>query len=191
MAHKDPLELLVGIAKILRTLSIPYLVTGGMAVLIWGRPRFTADIDIVIELQRSDVDKLEIALKALGNKGFIDKDTIIEALSTQGEFNFIDGSTGVKIDFWILGNSAFDQRRIKRRVKKIILGKTIWFSSPEDLILIKAAWYKESQSSRQIEDIESIFAISADNLDRKYLKRWATSLGVSPILAKFLQDKSD
>ncbi len=185
MSHQDPLELLTGIARILKAMRIPYIVSGGMAVLIWGRPRFTADIDIVIELQRKDIEEFEWALKALGRKGFIDKDTIIEALSTQGEFNFIDGTTGVKVDFWILKDSAFDISRIKRKIKKTILGETIWFSSPEDLILIKADWYRESQSSRQIEDIESIFSISGDILDRKYITRWAEVLGVSDILKKF------
>lgn len=43
----DPRKLLIKIAKILKELKIPYLVTGGVAVLIWGRPRFTADIDIL------------------------------------------------------------------------------------------------------------------------------------------------
>lgn len=190
MAHKDPLELLGAIGKILRTLHIPYIVSGGMAVLIWGRPRFTADIDIVIELKRTHVEKFERALKELGRNGFIDKDTMIEALSAQGEFNFIDGNTGIKVDFWILGDNSFDQSRIKRKIKKTVLGEIIWFSSPEDLILIKAQWYKELQSSRQIEDIESIFTISADKLNREYIRHWAESLGVSGILAKFLQAKA-
>jgi len=47
----DPRQLLVKVAKVLDNLSIPYVVTGGMAVTIWGRVRFTADIDIVIELK--------------------------------------------------------------------------------------------------------------------------------------------
>jgi Na+/glutamate symporter len=45
-----PEELLKKIAKILDDLKIPYAVTGGFAVSIWGIPRYTADIDIIIEL---------------------------------------------------------------------------------------------------------------------------------------------
>jgi len=51
MQSEDPRHLLVNIAKILERLKIPYMVTGGMAVFIWGRPRFTADIDMVIEFK--------------------------------------------------------------------------------------------------------------------------------------------
>ncbi len=50
MREADPRQLLVSITKTLKYLNIPYLVTGGIAVLVWGRPRFTADIDIVVEL---------------------------------------------------------------------------------------------------------------------------------------------
>ena len=47
----DPRHLLIRIVEILNKLEIPYIVTGGIAVLIWGRPRFTANIDIVIQLK--------------------------------------------------------------------------------------------------------------------------------------------
>jgi len=41
-------ELLIKIAGILEELNIPYAVTGGIAVSVWGRTRFTADIDMAI-----------------------------------------------------------------------------------------------------------------------------------------------
>jgi len=44
-------NLLTKIAKELENLKIPYLVTGGIAVAVWGRVRATLDIDIVIENQ--------------------------------------------------------------------------------------------------------------------------------------------
>jgi len=43
-------KLLVQIASILERFDIEYLVTGGFAVSVWGRPRATFDIDIVIKL---------------------------------------------------------------------------------------------------------------------------------------------
>jgi len=67
----NPRYLLANIAKILKRLEIPYIITGGMAVLLWGRPRFTADIDIVIELKEKYIDKLETALRELGEARYI------------------------------------------------------------------------------------------------------------------------
>lgn len=182
MEKIDPRHLLIRVTGILDSLKIPYLVTGGIAVLIWGRPRFTADIDIVVELRRSHLKDLVKKLRDLGEDGYIDKISAEQALLSKGEFNFINGETGVKVDFWILRNDLFDKSRLDRRIAKEILGKKVYFSSPEDLILIKLKWYKDSQSSRQLEDVESILKISGGELDMNYLKNWAARLGVSETL---------
>lgn len=186
MEYEDPKELLIVIAKTLDNLGIPYFVTGGMAVLIWGRSRFTADIDIVIQLKERDVDGLLKALRALGKATYVDEYALRQGLLKGGEFNFIDGVSGVKVDFWLppIGDRTTGiefERRISRKVD----GEKVYFVSPEDLILKKAFLYGDV-SSKQIEDIESIFKTSGDKLDFKYLKDQAKKLGVSEILKKFL-----
>ncbi|MFW6130433.1 MAG: nucleotidyl transferase AbiEii/AbiGii toxin family protein, partial [Atribacterota bacterium] len=155
MEKIDPRYLLVKIAKILDKLKIPYFITGGIAVLIWGRPRFTADIDIVVKFKPDKVDKLEKALLALGGSGYVSKDAMKQALKAKGEFNFVDGKTGVKVDFWIIEDSLFNSSQLKRKVIKKVLNQKIYFISPEDLILNKLRWYKKSGSEQQLEDIKS------------------------------------
>ena len=189
MEQIDPRHLLIKISQILEDLGISYFITGGMAVLVWGRPRFTADIDILVELYSKDVSRLERALLSLGKAGYVDKDAIEEALLREGEFNFIDGVTGVKVDFWILKKNSFDVLRMKRRIGQDILGQRVYFISPEDLILSKLVWYRESQSSRHLEDAESVIKISGKKLDFKYLRKRAKELGASAILTKIRSRK--
>lgn len=186
MTHSDPRELLANIVKILKSLKIPYIVTGGIAVLVWGRPRFTADIDIVIELGVKKIDQLEEALRAIGKAGYVDHDAILDAVARCGEFNFIDGETGVKVDFWILKHDEFDASRLRRKRIKKIGGNAVAFSSPEDLILVKLGWLAASDSSKQAEDIESILKISGEKLDMRYLQRMACSLRLEKQLNRFL-----
>lgn len=176
MEVTDPRHLLASIAKILNDLKIPYVVTGGMAVLIWGRPRFTADIDIAIELKIKDINLLKDALSALGKSNYIDKDMMKDAISNRGEFNFIHGDSGIKVDFWVLQNDPFKISRMERKIEKEIAGEKIYFISPEDLIISKLQWRKISPSSRHMEDIESIMKISGDILDKNYLKFWIEKL---------------
>src|SRR3989338_2729332 len=140
----DPRYLLVKVAEVLDELSILYAVTGGTAVYVWGRPRFTADIDIVIQLREKDVECLALALEKLS--------------------------------------------QLKRRVGKEVLGRTIFFVSPEDLILSKLRWHKEGGSSRQLEDVESIFRFNK-KLDFRYLRKWAKIHDTIDILESLL--KSD
>ena len=141
-----------------------------MAVVVWGRPRYTADIDIVIELKK---DKIEKLIAALIKEGYVDKEAVSEALKYRSEFNFIDRESSLKVDFWILRDSEFDRSRLKRAVLRKIFGTKIYFSSPEDLILRKLLWFNDSKSSRQLEDIHSIMAIIKDKLDYDYLRKWA------------------
>jgi len=191
MPQADPRELLVKIAEILERLDILYMVTGGMAVLVWGRPRFTADIDIVVEIKEKHINVLSQALMALGKAGYVSKEAMQEAISRKGEFNFIDGETGVKVDFWVLNDDPFAKSQIKRRIIKEVDNQKIYFVSPENLILSKLEWYQQSQSSRHLEDVESILKISGDKLDKAYLKQWAERLGFLETLNKILYHVSD
>lgn len=165
-------ELLRKIAEILKTLDIPYIITGGIAVVVWGRPRFTADIDIVVELPPQKLDQLADALYSIDRDVYLDKEMMRDALKKKGEFNFIHPASGLKVDFWILKKDAFDKERMKRRIKKRVVNTDIFLTSPEDLILIKLLWHKESGSTRQMEDIESVLRIQK-KLDFQYLRRWA------------------
>lgn len=174
-------ELLKKIAEILWRLDIPYIITGGVAVVIWGRPRFTADIDIVVELVVQKLKPLAKELLAIDKDVYVDEEMMRRALERRGEFNFIHPASGLKVDFWILKNDAFDKERMRRRVRKKLAGVSFYVTSPEDLILIKLLWYKESESTRQLEDIESILRIQK-KLDKAYLKQWAKDHGTLALL---------
>ena len=186
MEKIDPRHLLVKVAEILQKLKIPYMVTGGMAVFVWGRPRFTADIDIVVELTSATAEKLIPVLRSLSEINYLDENAARDAINRFGEFNFIDGESGIKIDFWVLKNDLFNQTRLKRRIPKIILGRKVFFISPEDLILTKLLWHKSAGTSRHLEDAESTLKISGGKLNIKYLKRWAKKLEVSDVLSKLI-----
>lgn len=172
------------IAKILQKLQIPYLVTGGVAIVVWGRPRYTADIDIIIELKEKKVKEL---VSTLIKEGYVDEDVVREALKYKGEFNFVDNETGLKVDFWILDNSVFDRSRLKRAVVRKIFGVEVFFSSPEDLILKKLLWFKDSKSTRQLEDIHSVMAIIKNKLNYDYLKKWAKKQGTFDLLEEMIR----
>ncbi len=186
MEQIDPRRLLIKVAEILQKFKIPYMVTGGMAVFVWGRPRFTADIDIVAELNLSTAEKLIPVLRSLSEASYIDECATEDAIKNSGEFNFIDGESGIKVDFWVIKDDPFNISRIKRRIPQKILGEKVYFTSPEDLILSKLIWYKSAETSRHLEDVESILKISGKKLDMKYLKQWAKKLRVWGILSELI-----
>lgn len=62
MASSDFLD----IFRVLETAKVRYLVVGGVAVVLHGHPRFTADLDLVVHLQADNVRSAIAALAELG-----------------------------------------------------------------------------------------------------------------------------
>lgn len=174
-------RLLKRVAGILHKLEIPYCVTGGIAVTVWGRPRYTADIDVVIELLPQKLDRLAEELLKIDRDVYADKIMMQRALERKGEFNFIHPASGFKVDFRILKGDIFSKEQLNRRVKRKIANVWVDFISPEDLILSKLIWHKESGSDRQLEDIESVLR-RQKKLDWKYLRKWSKQHSTLKIL---------
>ncbi len=183
----NPEKLLLKVIPILDELKIEYFITGGFAVSGWGRIRSTLDIDIVIKILEPEIVPLTKALRKISKFGYVDEEAAKKALRRKGEFNFIDPETGFKVDFWIEKENEITKTEFKRRIVKKISGHKIYFISPEDLILNKLRWHQKSESSRHLEDIESIFKISGKKLDLAYLKKQAAKIGTSNLLKRFLK----
>lgn len=170
-------QFLVRISATLDELKIEYAVSGGIAVSVWGRPRYTADLDIVVEI--ASKEKIEAMTEKLLKKfkaGYLDKEAALTAYKDKGEFNLIEPEYGLKADFFVIGSDEHQKLEIKRAKNKKIGGKLIKFISPEDLIIAKLKWYRESESDRQLEDV--IAVLEAGKLDQKYLHSWIKKLGL-------------
>lgn len=176
MEKHPELRNLIKIAKTLDGLKIPYYVTGGFAVSNYGRPRFTADIDMVIKMFEPKINEFAKNMQKVFPKGYIDKDQINDALARCGEFNIVDPESGLKVDFFITKDDEFEKTCFKRILIRD-LGYKIKFASPEDLIINKLIWFKDSQSTRQLEDIISVMDVQK-KLDMIYINKWIKKLGL-------------
>lgn len=165
-------ELIVKIAKIFDELRIPYAITGGYATSIWGRLRATFDIDVIIELPMSKEKQFAEAIKTIAKISYLDEGEVKKAIEHRGGFNFIHGDSGIKIDFFVTGDDDFSHAKLKRRMSQRIEDQQVYFLSPEDLILSKLIWCKDSGSELQLDDIESILKLQT-SLDWAYLRKWA------------------
>ncbi len=176
-------ELVGKIAAILSDLKIRYCVTGGYAVSVWGRPRSTLDIDLIIQLDVGKTESFIQKIRNLSKAGYLDKAAVRDAVCRGAEFNYIHTDSGVKIDFWVIKKSdAIGEKELGRRKLKKIKGEKIYFISPEDLILSKLRWYKEGGSDRHLKDIQSVLKLA--KVDLKYLKQQASKQGNLDILSK-------
>lgn len=173
--------------KVLEELKIPYMITGAVASILYGEPRLTDDIDVVIALRRTDVPLLR---KNFPEDEFYTPtdETIFEEMNRRGQFNIIHVPTAIKMDCIILKDSDFELEQFKRR-RRIPFVDTAEasISSPESVILSKMLFYKEGKSEKHITDIIGMLRISGDIINRDYVKRWAQELGISEIWNMILE----
>jgi hypothetical protein len=164
------------IASILDQLDIPYAVSGGLALSVWGNPRHTADVDIVVEIQSTSKTKELISeLKKAMPGAYVDEDLAMDAFKRKSEFNIIEPEYGLKADFFVSAGTEFAKEEISRSKVRKIDGQDIKFVSSEDLIISKLLWFKDSQSTRHLEDISSVLDVQK-NIDLKYIENWVVKL---------------
>ncbi len=174
----EPDELLSIIASACETLGIRYFITGSMATIAYGEPRFTNDIDTVIELPSSRAKALS---EIFGSDEFYLSDTaVLSAIEHHSQFNLIHPASGLKVDFMVVPNTEFNRSRLTRaRDLPVLAGRTVKFASPEDAILMKLKYYQEGQSEKHLRDIRSVLKIQNERIDFKYLEFWANRLKVT------------
>jgi len=160
------------------------MVSGGVATLAHGEPRFTADADIVIAPSREQLDRFVGLFRA--SEAYVSREAVSEALRERTVFNIIDSRSGWKADLVLLKGDPFSRTEFERRRPIETLGVRVIGVSPEDLVLSKLSWEKNSSSEKQLRDVAGILRIQRDVLDLEYLRRWAKELGVGETLEELL-----
>lgn len=159
--------------------GIPYMLSGSVAGNFYGYPRMTRDIDIVIEIGEERAAQLVELFK---DDFYIDADMVYEAIRDEGMFNIIHLKDIIKIDFIVRKSTPYRILEFHRRICRQIGDFRFWIVSPEDLILSKLLWARDSHSEMQLRDAANIIQSIGGKIDQEYLKRWATELGVADLL---------
>jgi hypothetical protein len=173
----EPSELLRHATETFEHLGIPYRVTGSMATIAYGEPRFTNDIDIVVRMRPDQVSALCAAFPR--PEFYFPQTEADQAVQQRLQFNILHPESGLKIDVIMASDSAFDASRFSRgqRIKTAAQGEA-WFASPEDVILKKLVYFREGGSEKHLRDIVGVVKVQADKLDRHYIAHWAKELEV-------------
>lgn len=167
------LKLLEYISKQLDEKNIPYMLSGSLALNTYTIPRMTRDIDIVIHLQKNDVERF---LSIFKDNFYFNKQVIIQEIDRKGMFNLIDNNSGYKVDFIIRKDSEYRKLEFNRRKRTSVLGFDTWIVSLEDLIISKLDWIQQFQSDKQIDDIKNL--LEHPKCDKIYIQTWCKKLNL-------------
>lgn len=177
-AQIDQLSVLKLVTARLDAAGISYMITGSIAAGHYAQPRMTRDLDLVVDLKPLDAARV-VAL--FGAEFDCSLDSIRGAIDRRGMFNLIHTAAIVKVDFVVRKNAPYRSEEFNRRRPVDIDGQTMWMVSPEDLVLSKLLWAKDSHSELQLRDVRQIL-MAQPALDRAYVDRWAHALGVEELL---------
>ena len=142
-------KILRTVARELKQASIPYMMIGGQAVLIYGEPRLTRDIDVTLGIGVSELARIKKVLPAMGLKILVKNDR--EFVERTMVLPTKDKESEIRVDF-IFSFSPYERQAIGR-ARDIQVGRTqVKFASLEDVVIHKVI----SGRPRDLEDIKSI-----------------------------------
>jgi len=160
-------ELLIKLARSFGAQNIPYMIVGGQAVLLYGEPRLTRDVDVTVGLGPERLDDIlalagEISLKPLpANPREFVTSTMVLPLEDEG--------SGVRVDV-IFSFTPYEKEALARANEVMIENVMVRFAAPEDVIIHKLF----AGRPRDIEDAKTIMA-RQKNIDVGYILNWLTS----------------
>jgi len=164
----------------LNFLAVPYIVTGSVASIIYGEPRITHDVDIVITMPLNIIDKFQklFPIEEFYCPPFeILKIEILK--ENRGHCNIIHHQSGFKADIYFAGSSSF-QKWALENAKVINFHNSKFSIAPVEYVIInKLIFYKEGQASKHINDINAILLNSNEIIDFKLLKNYIIQFGLN------------
>jgi hypothetical protein len=173
-------ELLRYLVESLEELGIEYMITGSQASIYYGEPRFTQDIDVVVELTPAHGPGLLERFPAPGF--YLSEEAMREAIEIRGQFNVIHSDSGLKIDLVVKKDTPHARAEFGRRERHPILpGTDAAFARPEDVILSKLAYFQQGGSERHLRDVAGMLRISREQIDTRYVDEWARRLALREI----------
>jgi hypothetical protein len=180
-----PLDLVSTFLLVLDRLErngIAHMVVGSVASMVYGEPRMTHDMDLVVELQPRDALRLE-AMFPLEDFYCPPIEALRAEIVQRGQFNLIHHDSGLKIDAMVRKDTPHARSEFARRRKMAFMPDAeAWFAAPEDVILKKLEFFRLGGSEKHLKDIRGMLAETA--LDDIYLSTWLDALSLRELWAR-------
>lgn len=160
-------ELLVRLATVLERWGRWY-VFGAQAVIAYGLPRLSADVDVTLDLQPDDPDGFA---REMETAGFALRVADAEFVRRTRVMPFVHLATGMPLDV-VLAGSGLEDEFLSRARRLDLRGTQVPFIHPEDLVIAKVL----AARPKDIEDARGVWRVHGANLDAERITRILRSL---------------
>jgi hypothetical protein len=178
MPGPDELSLFV---ERLEAVGAPYMVTGATAAILYGQPRVTNDLDVVVSL---DDRAREARLRAFPESEFYTPPSSViqteQARPQRGHFKVIHLDSGYKAYVYLAGTDLLHAWALPLRRRLLWTDHSeIAVAPPEHVVLRKLEYYREGRSTKHPADIRAICEITG--VDEAILQPWLERLGLGSL----------
>jgi hypothetical protein len=177
MPEPDLIELFV--AR-LEALGARYLVTGSVAATLYGEPRATHDIDLVVELSAAHREALPSAFPV--EEFYLPPPEVVRLEGERegrGHFNIIHHASGLKADIYLIGGDALHDWAFRNARHYSIGSVDVQVAPPEYVIVRKLEFYREGGSPKHLRDIRAMLRVSSELIDLATLEEWIGRRGLA------------
>jgi hypothetical protein len=177
MLEPDLIELFVGP---LQSAGIRYFISGSVAAMLYGEPRVTHDIDLVVFLRASDPAELPELFPP--PEFYVPPAEVIAAEMARqqhGCFNVIHADSSLKADFFTANRDEFHAWAFRNLKKYPARGLEVTLAPPEYVIVRKLEYFREGGSDKHLRDIRGMLNISGGQIHQADLQEWIQRRGVA------------
>jgi hypothetical protein len=160
------------------------MIGGSTASSVYGEPRTTRDVDMVVEVDATSLRSLFDSFDP--DAVYADRIPFVDDVSPGQRFTLIDLRGGWTIDLVVRKDRRFSEVEFGRCQRVEVLGCSVMMATAEDVLLAKLEWSAMSGSTRQLDDARGVVRVQGDRLDLDHLRTWAERLGVRATLDEVL-----
>jgi hypothetical protein len=164
----------------LNSTDVPYMITGAVASTIYGEPRLTQDIDLVLDLDRKGIPRLTAAFPA--DRYYVPPDEALEEEVGRpwgGHFNLLHLETGLRADCYLAGEDEFNRWGLDHRRVDAVGAEPISIAPPEYVIVRKLEYRRQGAGEHHLDDVARMLRISRALIDQATLDGWIARAGVT------------
>jgi hypothetical protein len=166
------IQLINTVSRYLRQENIPHCLVGGLSVAIWGRPRATEDVDLLVDLTEDAVPAFHAYLEGHGVR--MDRDKAVRAIREGKGFPLYDTWSIHWVDVKT-PERPIDRETLERATTIDLAEEPVPIATPEDVILHKLL----ARRDQDIVDARSIVLRKETGLDLDYLANRVRTLGIA------------
>ena len=158
--ERHPMEVAVDLGRALEAQGIPYAIGGALAFGMWGRPRFTADIDVNVFIQVDELDSLVGAFEDAG----VSWEPTEARRRASAEGMFVAWAGSFRVDVFT-PSIPYSWQALQTRVQLEARGAKIWFLGPEATAVFKLLFFR----GKDVEDLRVLLRVQGARLDVRHV----------------------